>query len=312
MTTPAKLIGQHEPGTDGWNEARKYRLGGSEIAAVMGLSPWASHFSLWMEKHGDTPPQPDRPLLEWGRRIEPAIRGKFVENHPGDWQANPGMFHHRDRSWQIANPDALTDGELAEFKTALYADEWGPAGTDDIPIYYRCQVLWYMDALEVERAWVAVLIGGTDYREYLIERDADAIQDMRILREAGEAFIQSLMNNRPPDIDRHSATYEVQRTLHPNIEPGQVAVDVTLAGDYLAAVIAEDEAKLDKQFYAAQILAELGSLREAVDDVDGARFAYRTHRSRDGKPGTPYLAPDRTRVKQLTHPTRATITEKAS
>ena len=38
MTT-AKLIGKHEPGTEGWDEARKFGLGGSEVAAVLDLSP---------------------------------------------------------------------------------------------------------------------------------------------------------------------------------------------------------------------------------------------------------------------------------
>lgn len=302
--TSAVPLGRHEPGLEGWEDARRFRLGGSEIAAVLGLSPWESRLSLWLKKKGLIPRDyVDNPEEEWGRRIEPVVTAKFVESHPGDWQANPGLFHHATRTWQLANPDALSPGlrdGLLEVKLARYADKWGAHGSDEIPIYYRAQVLQYLDVFDFEFVWVAALIHQTDYREYLIERDADAETDIDIIREEGERFVTDLINSRPPDIDRHSATYQAVRELHPDILPGSVEIDSGLAGDYLAAVIAEKEAKADKEFYTARILHELGNLRDAC--VDGARLAYRTHRSRDGQPGTPFLATDRKRLDQITYP----------
>ena len=294
-------LGQHEPGSEGWEDARRWRLGGSEIAAVLGLSPWESRFSLYLQKKGFIQRSYiDNPLQEWGRRLEPAVRGKFIEGHPGDWRPNPGLFMRSDRSWQLANPDAITDGDLLELKTAPHGDGWGDDGTDEVPVYIRCQILQYVDVFDLDGAWAAVLIRGANYREYRIVRDADAEADIEIIRTAGEEFVTDLINSRTPDIDRHSATLQAVRELHPNILPGQVEIAPDLAGDYLAAVIAEKEAKADKEFHTARILDALGNLRDAV--VDGARFAYRTHRSRDGQPGTPFLATDRKRLEQISYP----------
>jgi hypothetical protein len=93
--------------------------------------------------------------------------------------------------------------------------------------------------------------------------------------------------------------YEIVRTLHPDIEAGSVEIDPELAGDYLAAYIAEKEGEIDRKFYAARILDQLGKLRDA--HVDGARFAYRTYKTTNGVKGTPYLATDQTRLKQVTY-----------
>jgi putative phage-type endonuclease len=292
-------LGAHEPGSEEWDNVRRFRLGGSEVAAVLGLSTWESRFSLFMRKKGLLGPQPDNPLMKWGRLLEPVIHGEFVKDHPGDWIANPGMYASPDRRWQIANPDALAADDLAEHKYIPHVNqqEWGEPGTDEIPVRYRCQVLQYLDVHGLGGIWLAALLGGADFRVYRIEWDQD---DIDILREEGERFVTDLINDRMPDIDRHSATYQAVRELHPNIVPGSVEVDPELAGDYLAAVIAEKEAKADKEFHGARILDQLGDLRDAL--VDGARFAYRTHRSRDGQPGTPFLATDRKRLDQIVYP----------
>jgi putative phage-type endonuclease len=295
-------LGKHEPGTPEWDDARRFRLGGSEIAAVLGLSPWESRLSLWLRKKELLPARAGNPQMEWGRRLEPAIRDKFVEDDPGEWQPNPGMFHHSDRHWQLSSPDALRPypaADLLEVKWVPHAkpEEWGEPGTDEIPVYYRAQVLQYVDVHDFEAIWLAALLHGSDYRVYRIDRDE---VDITLLREYGLEFVTDLINDRPPDIDRHSATYRALRELHPAIQPGAVEIDPGLAGDYLAAVIAHQEAAVDKEYYGSQVLQQLGSLRDAV--VDGARFAFRTHRSRNGQPGTPFLATDRKRLEQITYP----------
>jgi predicted phage-related endonuclease len=95
----AQLLGQMEPGTEEWDTARRWAVGGSEIAVVLGLSPWKSRFTLYLEKKGLTAAEPDKPIQEWGRRIEPVVRDKFAETHPGDWRANPGVYKHSVRTW---------------------------------------------------------------------------------------------------------------------------------------------------------------------------------------------------------------------
>jgi putative phage-type endonuclease len=153
-------LGKFTPGSDEWVEVRKTHLGGSEIAAVLGLSPWTSPFSLWHTKAGLIPPTPDSPAMEWGRRLEPVVAAKFCDMHP-DFIPLPNSFQgstfaHHERSWQSASPDLrltyptaeYVDGgaTFVEIKTSARADAW----YDGVPVYYRTQVLWTMDVLGVD------------------------------------------------------------------------------------------------------------------------------------------------------------------
>ena len=55
-----------QPGTEEWVAQRATALGGSEIAAVLGLSPFESKFALWHRKQGIAQPTEDSPVMEWG------------------------------------------------------------------------------------------------------------------------------------------------------------------------------------------------------------------------------------------------------
>lgn len=62
---------------------RSQFLGGSDAAAVMGLSPYATPVELWQEKTGRTRKDPEDPIrqriLARGQRLEPFIREMTIE-----------------------------------------------------------------------------------------------------------------------------------------------------------------------------------------------------------------------------------------
>jgi phage RecT family recombinase len=158
---PYELIAQHVPLSPEWHATRTLGLGGSEIAAVLGLSKYESAFSLWHRKAGGIIPESDNPAMEWGRRLEGVVAAKFAENHPDLALVNtPGTYRNRERTWQIANPDGvlfdddrpfpLAPVAIYEGKTARYDYEWGTPGTDEIPVPYLVQVRWYMDVFGVD------------------------------------------------------------------------------------------------------------------------------------------------------------------
>jgi putative phage-type endonuclease len=269
----AEYVGTFQPGSDDWHKARAQGLGGSEIAAVVGLSPWESRFSLWMRKAGATSPQPESPEMEWGTRLEDAVAAKFAEGHPEWAHWSHGTWRHVERPWQIANPDRLiwsreyqdedadrTVVRVLECKTALYAYEWGPAGSDEIPVYYRAQVLWYLDTFGLDVAHVAVLIGGHDYREYVIPASPE---DQAFLREAGREFLASVDADLPPDIDAHSATYQALRELHPEIEPRTVDLSPVTALAWVGARAALKAAEGVEQLARSRLAAEMGMAQHA-------------------------------------------------
>jgi putative phage-type endonuclease len=285
----ATLIGHFEPGTDAWHAARRDGLGGSEIAPVLGLSPWESRFSLWHRKAGLVAPVQESPEMEWGKRLEPVILQKYRDNHPElDFRTRNGTFAHDDRPWQIANPDLLAVDRVVEAKFAMFGDGWGEPGTDQIPIYYRTQVLWYLDCLGIEQGDVCVLIGGCDYREYSILHDETEAAE---LRTAALEFLESIAEDDRPDIDSHSATYEVIREMHPEITEADVELDDATAERYLASRAALEAATGDEQLARSLIAEAMGNAKKAT--WDGRTIAHRQARGN----GTPYVVAARNLTK---------------
>jgi putative phage-type endonuclease len=173
-----------------WLAARRRGITASEIAIVMGLSPYSSPFKLYHQKLGALPDDDDQAVFERGRVLEPYIAEKFGKLHPefailGDGRS---LYAHPDRLWQLATPDRMVNetGEtdactcgadlqmhygheprcgqellgpvaVLECKTDGGSDEWGEPGTDEIPVHYRCQALWQMDVMGVAAAHVACL-----------------------------------------------------------------------------------------------------------------------------------------------------------
>ncbi|WP_442803609.1 YqaJ viral recombinase family protein [Streptomyces pseudogriseolus] len=282
------LIGHLTPGTAAWEEARTgLTITATEIAAVVGLSPWTSRFTLWHKKAGlPTAPFEMNPAVEWGNRLEDAVASKWQDEHPGQLAAPAGTWRHRDRDWQRATPDRLLYPQpasefdvpeqatgLLEVKTSPFGDDWGPSGSEEIPIYYRCQIQWQLDTLGLDVCHVAVLIGGWDYREYTVAYDED---DAYVLRSAAEEFLADVRNGVRPPIDGATDTYQTIRVQPDGLEDRDVEIPAELAARWDAAYRALAAASADLTQVRGEVLDLIGDGKRAV--CDGRRIAYRTVR----------------------------------
>jgi len=268
--------------SDGWHAARRGRINGSEIAAVMGVSPFESAFSLWHRKAGTIGDITPDPVMYWGTQLEPVIRAEWNKRHPELAVAETGQWAHRDRNWQGGSPDGLGNGRLWEAKTARYDEHWGEEGTDQIPVYYRAQTLWYLDVFGFEVCDVSVLIAGSDYREYRVTYAAAEVAQMR---EAARAFLDTLDARQPPPLDGHDATYEAVKELHPDIEPAAVELPADVAEPYLDALAAVASADREKKHRAAAVITAMGNAQYAT--YRNERIASRIPPRTEG--GHPYL-----------------------
>ena len=277
----AVLLGDHEPNSPEWHALRRSGIGASEIAAVVGLSPFESAFSLWHRKKGNIGgADPDNSLFLWGHLLEPVVANRFAAKHPEYAVTKCGTYAAEHSRWQLANVDrALFDSDeffaigmelpadhpprsILEIKTTRYGDGWGRAMTDEIPLHVRCQVMQQMDVLEVDYAWVAVLIGGNDYREYRIDYDGD---DAKALRDAGAAFWESLHPSDEPPIDASHETYEAVRELHPDIDRNlDVEIPPAMFHEYLQAKENADTTADHLRQVKSQLLRTLGNARRAL------------------------------------------------
>jgi putative phage-type endonuclease len=281
------------PDNPEWHEVRRQGVTASEIAAVMGISPWESAFGLYWKKVNDWRDDGNE-FTSAGRHLEDAIAEWWIaENDPLEnlqlgWA---GLYASADRPWQLATPDRLIyqscpacggtgfgrdDPEygemvcqecliagyidppvaLLECKWVAYSwDGWGEPGTDEVPVYYRAQALWQLDVLGVDEVHFAVL-GPGGFRAYLVRRDE---ADLAVMRAAGAAFHARLESGEAPDLDGHSATITTLRKLHPSVGEGDVEVPLSLAEAYAYARAARKEAADLVDQCEAEIRAALGS-----------------------------------------------------
>jgi len=180
-----------------WLKDRQTGIGGSDAAAVLGLSKWKTPLEVYMEKRGEAGGQDDNESMLWGRALEPVIRQQYAERTGRVVRVPQGILRHPEHNFMLANLDGVTDdGRLLEIKTARSGQEWGEVGTDMVPQAYLIQVQHYLSVTALSVADVAVLIGGSDFRLYEVPADAE-LQEMIIDGEA--AFWQRVIEGVPPE-----------------------------------------------------------------------------------------------------------------
>lgn len=244
---------------------------------MLGLSPWESPYSLWHRKAGLIGPIEQTDAMKWGHRFEDDVVEEFEERHPELLVVQAGTYRNTERPWQVANPDRLIVDRSGiwrglEIKTALRSDDWGPAGSDEIPIYYRAQSMHYMDTLGLEELILAVLfLSSWTYREYRIAYDA---HDAQVMRDAGIAFMDSLVLGAPPDLDDHEETYRTVKVRAEGRTGEQVEIPASLAVAYNTACLQHAEVTAAKRAASARILAAIGSGKLAT--CNGLTVAMRT------------------------------------
>lgn len=282
LTPTGVILPKVEPGSPEWLK----RMSASKIAAVLGLSPFESKFSLYHRMTGLISDD-GNDATRRGHYLEPAIAAWFADQRPDLAITETGTWVHGERDWQTATPDRLathTNGhvECVECKSAADDAGWGPDGSDEIPVYYRAQVIWQLDTLGLRTCHVAVILPFLEFRSYVVQYDAGEAQ---LMRDAALEFLDDVNHRRRPDIDTHSATYQVVRELHPGIEPEEVDVPDTIAVPYLDALAACKDAEDEKRRTGALLLDHMGPAKDAY--YDGKRIASRQVKSAAG--AVPYL-----------------------
>lgn len=194
-------------------QRRQQGIGGSDVAATLGLSPWKSPRELYEEKRGGVEiVEPSEPM-RWGTLLEPVIRQEYAERTGRTVRVPTEALVHPTHAFMCANPDGLTDdGRVLEVKCARNAYGWGEPGSDAIPQHYLLQVQHYLIVSALPVADVAVLIGGCEYRQYEIPADPE-LQEMLI--EGERAFWEAVESGSPPDVDLDSPrSLEIVRKLY--------------------------------------------------------------------------------------------------
>ncbi len=251
-----------------WLKARRHGIGGSDIAAIVGLSRWSSPYQVWLDKTGRSDEIPDNPSMRWGRAVEPVLRSWFAEQ-TGIEVAPTGMWRSVEHPLALANPDGLTgdDGGL-ECKAHGWrmADEWDD---DQVSDAAELQAQWYAGVLGLDHWWVIAKVGDD---EPLIRRvDADPALFATLLEAAERFWTDYVEADREPGfaaldlpvVKERYRTVELDTTEAP--DPQRVRL---LLAERAAAKDAEKDSAANAARAEAELLAILGNA-EALT-IDGA------------------------------------------
>lgn len=229
-----------------WLKARQKGIGGSDVAAILGINPYRTPLDIYREKTTEiTEDRAPSEAAYWGTQLESIVAQEFSKrtgfmiqrvyhqlasnldhyigtSTPTQWalaNIDRAVINHRiSADVRLTNPASiwnvqklmLTTDTLLECKTAnaLMAEHWGLSQEAEIikreitskhkiPLYYETQVQWYMAVTAAKLCYVAVLIGGQDFRIYAVDRDPDVFD---MIREKVRAFwLEHVEKHVPPE-----------------------------------------------------------------------------------------------------------------
>ncbi|WP_410497714.1 YqaJ viral recombinase family protein [Chitinibacter sp. S2-10] len=268
-----------------WLALRAQGIGSSDAAAAVGLSPYKSPLTLWLEKTHRKQPDDlsDKPAVIWGTVLEPVLANVYAERCGCKVRRVNAVLRHPEHRFMLANLDREvvnhSDGYgVLEIKTASYHS--APQWEDGIPIAYQCQVLHQLAVTGHDWADVAVLIGGQDFRIYRIERDDAKIADLIYLEQR---FWQHVMQDLQPDPDGSDDAGIALQWLYPRDNGQTVDLSESLEFNQLFHELLQlrnqkDEVEAQEALIRQRIQNALGSATAAV--FQEGRISWKTTKDR--------------------------------
>lgn len=220
-TKPTSLV-RTFPSREAWLDARLQGIGSSEAAAILGVSPFMTPYTLYQEKLGLLPPKATTRAMKIGLLLQDDIIELYVEDTNRLVIAEPpnSILVHPTHEWLIASLDGRHlpfqhngrryEGEgVLEAKSAHFMkrDEW----TDEPPPAYQVQLQHQMVVKDVRWGVIAVLV-GYDLLWMVMERD-EAFAGYLVEKE--RAFMDRLERRDEPLADGSEETRDLLKRLYP-------------------------------------------------------------------------------------------------
>jgi putative phage-type endonuclease len=213
--------GAVETDFDLWLRTRDQGLGGSEVAAVLGLHPYKSAYGVWMDKTGRGRPIRDKYVMRRGRYYEPTIAQWFAdENELGTLKT--GTRQRLDEPWMLANPDRFTsDGAGLEIK--LPASEWSGLWKDGACLHAVVQCLWGCAVTGLDTWYLAADVNqgrGPELPVWVLNADDWAERVAYWIEYCDWWWHQYVVQDMQPPVDGSEATGEALDWAYRNSNGG--------------------------------------------------------------------------------------------
>lgn len=292
---PLVLVETADLSEEEWLNYRRLGIGGSDVSAILGISPFRTARDLYYDKLNIATVENDEGnwvAMKMGHLLEPLVAEIFERKTGYKVYQIKKMFQHPQYRWMLADVDyfvKLPDGSTAllEIKTTNYnaRDNWWLDGKEIVPAYYEAQGRHYMAVTDIDRCFFCCLYGNNEEEVIIREtkRDFDYEAEMVYLEqyfwknyviaqtpppytENGDLIIASVQKysgsadpNAPTVIFDMSMTAKLMRYLQ-------------LQEEKKHAEVQSKEIEKDIQRLKALLIAEMGQSCTAVCQQNGGAY----------------------------------------
>jgi len=223
-----------------WLHARTRGIGGSEVAALLGVSPYATAFDVFRNKVDENgkprflAPYPkkgrkvraelltDNPVFEWGHRLEDAIAVKAADDLGLVGRSGGGLWQHLDHEIAIVTPDRVATARrswepvgLIECKTSTEPEAWE---NNDAPLHYKIQAQWQMGITGISPCYLSCLLLDYERTFHIRKIVFDDVWFAEMVEVAERFWEQHVLTGEPPMHDlTHPHTTDLLAELHPHV-----------------------------------------------------------------------------------------------
>ncbi|MGI6361476.1 MAG: YqaJ viral recombinase family protein [Bacillota bacterium] len=268
---------------DEWLAARKKGLGGSDAAAILGLNPYETPYSVWADKLDLLPEKEDNESMRQGRDLEDYVAKRFCEETGKKVRRNNKIIHSKDYPWALANVDRMIVGENAglECKTTATLN-LKQFAKGEYPATYYCQCVHYMAVTGADKWYLAVLVLGKQFHVFEIERDEKEIESL--MSEEGSFWKDYVETETPPGVDGLDPTGEALEFIYRESDE-EGAIDLfgrgELLSDYFDLAAEIKDKKQQQELIKQTLQQELGALEVGITDGYKVTWKPQTRNSLD-------------------------------
>lgn len=187
---------------------RRTYIGASDIAAIIGVSPYTSPIELWQQKVGLVE-QDVNDAMRMGSLLEDAVCQLYEQRTGYRTQRRNAPYINADHPFIQGHVDRIVVGEDGgmDSKVSLYAPGYGDDGTDQVPPHVRTQMTVYM-GLSGRSWWDVALLRDMRLRVYRLQYDPELYAGL--VAVAVDFWTENVLPGKPPAID---GTEEYRRFL---------------------------------------------------------------------------------------------------
>ena len=251
-----------------WLRFRKTGIGGSDMAAIMGLSKWKSPLDIWLEKTTDEVNEEESRFMYWGNKLEALVAEEFAVRTGYSVRNNNYTLQSIEYPFLLANIDrdivGIDAGLECKTTNAFKRDEWEG---DQVPDAYYIQCQHYMAVTGYSSWWIACLCGGNEFFYKEIPRNEDVIT---AIIDTAREFWNMVEQRVMPAVDDSERCNKLLKEMHKTSNGKTIDLPDTATifiKKYKSADKAEKEAKALKTEAQSQLFSLLGDNEQGFVDT---------------------------------------------